>query len=555
MRKRVALLSAFILIFILIVVGLTPWVHGILFKRNYVNFIQIINQENIAKIEILEYNLGWLTSHAKIRILPVLPKNSQHASLPMNMVMMYNLVLDENISHGPFVYDKIQNKYSIALGSIQSAFHFPTIETMVFGQEKAEGLIQINTLSTYDGTWKNQIMIPSLTSMKPGIGKVTWQGLNGNFTITVKDNLIKTMESHLTMGALLIESENPIVPQVNLQAITYDNNMIRQPLDLWTGNTTISLPFISLTQQEGPSFTMQKAMLTSSVGINANMYFGKADASVQTFEMQNIDLPPISPFTFSLSINNLSAQGLANYIQYIKSKPNFFKDDMKNVESLMTKVFTPTSNLNGVISLNTALGASTDTIKISFKTNSPSPTSLNDLMMNLIFEMDMRTAAPLLEKWLEIYIQKHTPPQSPSQVSAPVTEYIDSFKQQVAELLREGRISLPISLQLIDFDDQNLSAPAFSEKIGSLGLPPDVSDILNKQYQTKLATQTTPATKPVSLTNAEKAQMMINAWIQQGFIVRDGNDYLIKINVVDGVMQINGSVKQLPTIDLKQSSQ
>jgi hypothetical protein len=189
-------------------------------------------------------------------------------------------------------------------------------------------------------------------------------------------------------------------------------------------------------------------------------------------------------------MSNLNPDALYEYRNFVKthSSSTYTEDDSKVLLNIFTKILTPTTTFNLDIAFNSSLGGFSLKSKAVNQPNIAAPTALPDLFDKIVWEANLRIAAPMFNKIVEIAVMK-----------------------MQADAVNQARIS-------------------------------------NAAGQSQTSTQ---VIKPVIQQNpAEKAQQMIDTWVQQGYFTKEGNDYLTIITTTGGVLKMNGKVLDQKTSSL-----
>jgi uncharacterized protein YdgA (DUF945 family) len=480
MRKTNLLVTIFLVVLVFAVIGLSPWIAGFIFKENYLNLIEIINRDNRVKVDVLEYHSGWFNSHAKIQVTPIhfpLVKSEQNPIIPPSFT------IEHTIAHGPLVFDKIKNGYTIACASIQSFVHLPPpIEARILGNQSTQGLVQINSLATFGGDWFNNIRMPLLNIPTSSFSKMIWQGLTSDFNFSVFGDFIQKVDLKMQVGSLAVEGDNQSpISAMTIQSISYENNATRQPIGLWNGAANVSVPTVSVKESDGSSVVVDSLAGSSSFGISGDTYHLDSQLSIKSILTPNFLITNISPAKIALAIKGINAQALVEFMQTVRSRGSkpFTPGDLQNYVNKLAHLITPTSSITEEVALNTSSGNMQGKIKLYWTPNAPAPTTLQDIMLNTNMASNIRIAIPLVDKFIEIFSEKYPSAQLPApQVANP----------QAAQL--------PV--------------------------------------------QTPEQTK------ADRVKQMINAWEQQGYIIKDNNDYVMSITREGGIIKINGKVMSPP---------
>src|SRR5579862_7284583 len=93
---------AILLIAIIVITGLVPFADGYAFKIQLTDLITAINQDMTypVKIEIMDYQLGWFSSKAKLRLIPIAENIDEDAK----NILPKEIIVEDDIAHGPIAH-------------------------------------------------------------------------------------------------------------------------------------------------------------------------------------------------------------------------------------------------------------------------------------------------------------------------------------------------------------------------------------------------------------------------------------------------------------------
>lgn len=214
MRK---LIYTSILSFLIFIAILMPLVNGLLLKKNYLHLFDVINQDKRVKVEVLTYQEGWFSSTAKIRVtifdnIFIFPQKA--TTFNEKEFSPFTFLINQNIKHGPIVYDRIKKSFVLAYANIQSDFYFPEqLQMHLLGKLSPTGIFQIDLLSKFHGKWIGQFTIPMLLFSTEKIDKINFNGSNGEFKIKVDNNRIKRVKINILINSITIKgiAVNPLI--------------------------------------------------------------------------------------------------------------------------------------------------------------------------------------------------------------------------------------------------------------------------------------------------------------------------------------------------------
>ncbi len=566
---------------------MVPWLVGMSFKRQYFDFIAAINQKNQVKVVILNYKQGWLSSTASIQITPIISDSSSMLKRtpmldPTQLAAMTTVTLDQTISHGPIVMDKINNHPTLAMGAVESILHSPEIERLLYSNVKIQGLLTMQSLFDFNKEGFNLITLPAFQYTAQGMGSVSWQGLTANvvFHLTSHSEVDK-IDTNLKFGAVSIKGD-PSMWQgdFSLQPITIRSATTKQALGLWIGSSEVNVPGAVLNEASAPVFNLNNLLFKNKATLSqTNQYQFSNTVNLTQLTVPSWSINSISGLTININFAGLNANELVNLVRFVNSMPNNISSDEFENQSLqaLVRVITPSTNINVIALADTSLGKLNMKGLLFWPASVPAPKTPDDLFANTNAKVDIRMSIPLAKKIIDIAasnmaersarpIAVTTPPTAPTlttEINSPTSDAAKTaFSQKVADLLRSGKISLSVSLQILGWWDQQLPVDVFAGNLKRFGLAADTeNDLIQTYTQLKQSGPVPVSPLPAQVVAASpqaqqqmQAQMQqmlvgnisqtIDQWLTQGYITQDGNDYVIAITREAGVIKVNG--KDLP---------
>lgn len=603
MKKGLLILVVLILV---LVFGVAPWLTGYLFKKNYLDLIRIMNQNNPNMFTVTDYQNGWFSSDVslQVKLLPEKMEKVQGHELPTMALEASGLTLKQYISHGPIVW----NNYlpSIGLAYIHTVIHLSDLfESALFGKPKPEGIGSIDTIAQFDGTWHERLVINPITISPKDIVTLIWDGVKGDIDFTVDNNQIKNVQTNITFGRLSANSTpNSSFSRsfsMVLQPIMQVTNSTLQPIGLWTGDGHLSSAGLNINGNDRLIFGVDKFSLISKVSLNDNQYSLASTLSIQKIDVPDTIISMISPFNLQLALSNFDAAVIYQIVQL--SQQTLDSDEFqKQLLQLLPSAVTQESFTQLDFFGTTALGGFNVKIMTNWPKNLPLPKTSDELYQNAYAKIDIRIASALESLLMNQVIaamaareasqiqrnpQQTPPPPPPSTVSPSVAttptpattdnkQQQEIFKIKIADLMQQGKLPLSSAIQIMTWFDQRLSPAEFTANLKQMNLLPDAETQLTQMYQqlyvqppvqTQAATPALPATPPPAqagqptppVDQAQLQQQLATAMktqfdelLQQGYITLDNNDYVTSITYESGVFKVNG--KPLPTELLGPSS-
>lgn len=531
----------YFVVFVVIICAALPWLDGFYFKSQFINFVNALNQDNRIKISIIEYHEGWLHSYVRISAKANVPA-------PANEPVP-EIIAEETITHGPIVYGKKQS-LALAIALIESKMHLSDImKQLMLGPTSVPGDIEVSTIATFNGHWKSHAHIPTISIQSPEGGNVTWKGLDGYSDLLLHNQHIDSVESQFTFGQLSASMPTPVNLELNVQPITLSYKGNLHPIGLWEGNFQISAPDLSFKNMNDKNLHINHFQLTTNTNITSNTFFNATEnITIQALELPENDFTPISSAKLNVSITEFSAKGIIDLAHFLKNinSDNLPNDDFHNQLIIyISKIVTPSSKLSSDVSFNTPLGHLI--LSANAEKFAPNATTSDiDIMESGIIKVNIRIAVPLAKKIAVSYSQMlatHLLNQPGATINPVSTNQarIEQFNEKIAELMKQGKLSLSSSMQIMTLRNQDQTPEQFNQDLAKLSINPTIMAqiiALNTQLlEEQKTTQTNPATVPTPQIND-----LIDTWIKQGYLLQDNNDYTAIITIEKGVVTLNGKV-------------
>jgi hypothetical protein len=410
MRKSI--IHAFVIILFIIAI-LTPWVDGVLFKRNYFRLVNAINNGNQLNIEVLEYKQGWIRSYAKVRVTLLESQLKQiqtinAKNLPFTVPM--SVTLDEKIDHGPVIYNHLNHQIEFGYANIQTYLYLTdSIDKSLLGNNgKDNGLLKVTMLSKFDGDWNGELFIPKLSLSIPSSIRVVWNGLNGDFHLAMGRYSIKHLVINSQIGSILFESHNNSdrIAKMNIAPMQYRYDGAHEKIGLWSGNTNMYLPGATVIMKDGSIYDAKGIDVASAFSATSTTFYNtNFTVSINNLITPSHLIPYFSKLRISLSANEFSAKDIYEYIKFIKSKT---LDDMKDIglrsiEAILVRTIIPSSYFNIDAESDTSLGLFSSHSNTSWNNDPSLPNTFYDVIANSITVIKIKASAPIAIKIIEMY--------------------------------------------------------------------------------------------------------------------------------------------------------
>ncbi len=545
-------MSLGITLIILIAIGIVmvPWVDGMMFKRQYYDFVKALEASEQAKIEILEYHQGWFSSDAKVSVLPTVNMSSGVPAAPntpqTGSYTTPTIILEQHITHGPWVLDPVSNQKTFGLASIQSHVRLPaTLEALLLGtQASSSGVVMINGMATFGGDFINQISTPVFNIRIPGIGQITWQGLNGSMNFHLVDQHIKNMTSNIVIGAVTARNDQAFSIATKDATVKYD--LLADPSGLWSGFYSFLAPEISATLISAGNFLVKDINVSNTMKINPqDSYSSQFQIGLGQFVAPEFS---ITQSNINLSFENLKASALMNLINTINKQQSAMKPEefQKQLDVLITPIITSQTMVKSNILINTSYGRLITAAQSSW----PAPINrIFEITQKVKAQVDIRISITLLNQMIKELVELKSPkslPMPESPVNTEPTE--ENLLKQIDTWSNQGSLDLSIGIQLKDLVQTHIPPADFGRNVDKFvqlkQLTPELAAQVKSQYQLVQDAANKPATvaiaKPQPASQVDVAMQQIANLVKQGYIKQDKDDYVTVITIENMTVKANG---------------
>ena len=389
MRK--SYLFSIIIILIIIIISLLPLIDGYIFKIHYLKFLTSLEQSkgDMFKINVQEYRLGWLQSEVKLSLVST-RTNSQSATF----------VIHNQITHGPYVYDPVNNHYTFALAAITGDTYLPADLQQKLQSSSNVAFMQSRGVVSFNNKWTQIVMVPSFTIQN--VGTVTIQDSVTDTIFSINGGKINKINVTGKVGSVnfVADTKNDL-PNISVEPIIINQELDLQQDGSWNTDGTMKIANVSLKSRDGKQATVNNIELSLLKGINANNLFdNKIQMTVESINSPDQSLS-ISSLRFDAAVTNLDPSGLQQFDNYHGSLQHNAAADFGDMQALLLNMLTATSTFMLDLNMNTSLGAVALNCNAALKAGAAKPVSIDDLMDNAVVNANFRIAAPLLNSLID----------------------------------------------------------------------------------------------------------------------------------------------------------
>lgn len=320
-------------LFMLLVAGgaASPYVCGYYAKKNYHHALETLSKAENYKIEIISYDLGWLRSHASLKI--TLPKHL-HNQVCSDSKDPLILKFEETIQHGPILLGQGESKMKFAFAKVDGKFTGLDDQLMKSCANLVDfkwpippsDLYSSETVIDFNGDFNSKLKGKPFNYTKNGV-TVKWQGLSGELNL---NNNMRVLNYKILFPSIEITEQSALVKvkEVSLKG----NHQKMGNRDLWPGDFKLNISSIDV--QEGEMAVALKGMTFATVARLVNNFVSiSSNHIIESLAFDNIKLGPIN---MVFSFNHLEPTFLEmvkNIHQNTKETPDSYLTALKSYQS------------------------------------------------------------------------------------------------------------------------------------------------------------------------------------------------------------------------------
>jgi uncharacterized protein YdgA (DUF945 family) len=408
--QRNTLLSLGLVVFFSVVLVSVPFINGYFFKKSYLRLMAASNSP--VQLSVVEYHLGWFSSEAKLaisvdatKINRIRKKSYQEMSDNLNDLSK-KILIEQHISHGPFVKNPATNTWEYDRALIVTNIHIPKKQEDLL-LKSANGIMQITTYVSYDNLYRHYVHMPIISVSKDGQAKLTWDGINGEVDTQVADNTVTALTSDLKLGALGAGNDTRSITMGNILLKGHINCPLTSAL--CEGASDFSFPsFIAHTPDA--NFDLSLLKMTNQYGLtNNNTYDYHWD-----FTLARLLLPKasIGPVNFEITVKNLNPEGLAKLKNaYTQMNQAVREGSDYDAESLLfvahlnadfPSVVAPTTAISEKLTVESSYGNLGINADYSWPAGMPLPKSSMEIVKGSNLHVSFHVSATLMEQWIKL---------------------------------------------------------------------------------------------------------------------------------------------------------
>lgn len=535
------------MIVVLIFIGLiffAPCVMGLWVQHSYGNLIAFYNSQGNFHIEVKKYQRGWFSSDTTLvieapeSVLYSLPRIVQEKNT--GTTTGFHFSLNQHIQHGPFIYPKFE------VAAIHSSVNLPEgVAAIIKPLNNKEPILQWDNDFAFDGSyhitfWSNGFENANSTDEnKIKLNKFTgnlWIWLNpGRIQGDIKADAISMANQDLSLS----------VPGATL---SFDRQ--RAANDLWTGSSKLSFPEVTVHDVNESNFSVTGFSMQSSTEDVSGVFGGMRNIDIDKIQINSENAGPLH---FQISAKGLNTKAveqlLAAYRQV--SAENYQKQAVQQLVFLLPPIIASGSSIDvDHFQIKTAAGDLLLNAKIVWpEVNTTSPLTANDVIRAAYASGELRVTTTLADQLLHVvadmYNVEHVVPNTPHELVDEQKDIIRAKQQNelmLAMLTQENKLPKDAGKKLLILQNKDAAPADYFTELNLLlsenKISASVMHALHAQYDRVVL-----AGMPMDKRQEYKERQLeteFQRWIQQGYIAKDKNDYVISVTYQKGVVKANG---------------
>jgi uncharacterized protein YdgA (DUF945 family) len=463
------------LLLLIFLLALLPFAEGIIFKRAYLSLIDINTH---GKAQVQEYNLGWLSSTAKIYI--PFGGTDAKSNLPAGVT------LDETIYHGPYLIDPSTNVRVFKQAAIVTTVHLdPKLESYLLGNNTSDGIMQMTTLISHQNHFTTQVQTPVFNIKVGSEGKIVVQSTSGTVESDAENNFIKSSTSDWHLGAISGESNGISVSATpaTLQASVNCENTA----SLCSVRANASFPLLQGTNAQGGTAKLTGLHFKTDSHNVDNNYSNDIQFSVSSLVTPDYSTGASS---LKLSYSHLNAAEIRDLLSSLQQAQEQYTDMRSNqlaaaaaLNAALPKIITQQTTFNEALKISTASGALTSTGKLFWPPNTSAASSA-ELMMAADAQVNVRASVALVASVIKEMDDKKAAEEEAAAAAEPkpvveapppfitidetkLPAYIQ-FRQEINALVANKVITPQIQIVIYKMSDSHTPVRDFNNAVDAI---------------------------------------------------------------------------------------
>ncbi len=511
---------------------------GMLTEKALKKDVNVVNQSNGLYVEIKDYQRRWFDSTADFVWKITLPERVSKDSQGQPKVLpsrTYTLNMPLEIHHGPVIFAK--DGVHFGFGYASSELTIPQELQQQIGEQFTQSStlpqVDMSVLVNHMNRSRFSINLPEFELVsKDGEGKFDWMGMKSHVTLTSK---LDHINGDMKLAGVDVEKREM---KASIRDVESEYDLYQSEGGLYLGQASLSLPSIMVQNKDKKIFELVKLYIHSKSEVDEGLFHSFLKASLDSIYSQG---KTYGPGLFKISIKNLDAEVLAKINKLANQMQNSSEAEKQKamfailpelpkllskgpeIEISQLSFNLPDGKIEGSLELSLPEGEMTNPFQ-----------AIQRLQGNAKLELPQEIVKEGLKEAAKQQLVKKPTLQD------ALTQQI---KQQASANSADGSSTssqeVPTSGQDTE-SDMNPNA--------QLDMSNDASQAINNQEANDAlsqAQQTVSATGQMTLADLDnqaeqKASQKINDLLQAGVIQKQGDDFVIALNLKEGQLTING---------------
>lgn len=304
MRRRITIGVALVLLLLV----LAPWATGIWFEQSYRRMISSYNLQGDVHVQIVEYHRSWLRSEALILIKIKSPEIRELLQAFGASGSIYELILEQKIQHGPFIYNKAKLPSFIGLVAIKNTLHIsPDIQAIFMPQKKKLSILTNEDLVSFAGNYFKHFEIEQVqvSNASNNIIMQIGQGILGNIWLLSKPNRIL---GDVALNNFVLKDQENKISMSNLE-INFDQQ--QAPSNLWVGKMSLKFPEMTWIKSNDQKVSISDFDFQGVLSESSGKLYAQRNLNIKSVQ---IDDETVGPIHLKISASRLSSKAILDII-------------------------------------------------------------------------------------------------------------------------------------------------------------------------------------------------------------------------------------------------
>lgn len=538
---RIAVILAVLIAMLLI----SPLFIGWYLKQHYQTILNIYNNTHRVSLYVDHFHKGWFSSIVTLRAQILDPTLIEYLGISNeeNASKLGPFIIEQYIQHGPVFYHNTKGlPYVLGLAAIQNSVHSaPDIN-------KAMKIKRDLDYISFRGNHYKYFDIISLNLMYPRTDfHMNIEELEGGAWMSPTK---KRIQSNVHVKELLLHNPDVIVyaPQLNMQ---FDYDTL-----IWLGNIVLSIPSVSMIENENETLNIQQLNFESFSEITDGILNGHKELRIK---QMNIDDYLLGPLHIDINVKQLNAKAVEEMVdayKVITERGELYQSQLtRKMLMLLPGVLNPGASIAfNDFDIETQDGRLY--IKGEFVWNDAPesmPDNFKEMLSSANAKIELKIATQLMNRWINV---ASTLPwfnrasleldEAYNDAQHDMASAMELSKLGIMELVSQGKLTLNDAMMLIELQKTNASskdyAAAIKELLFNKNITPETSYLLSYLYA-----QGQSPMNSINLLLQEYQQavardmsLQLERWIKRGYVKQQGDDYVVSFLQQKKRIQING---------------